>query len=120
MISSAVNETSRLEGLCKTLGTCLTLSQVFVDAIARSDIVNIGEHELKGVSSRVRVFSLQVRTLGCVGLAPRQTDGPEPFRCGRDELSRVEVKEAEDEARLAVDVAFRVDDGLHHVPILPS
>jgi adenylate cyclase len=66
VISSAVNETSRLEGLCKTLGTSLTLSQVFVDAIARSDIVDLGEHELKGVSSKVRVFSLQgyVQALG--------------------------------------------------------
>jgi len=59
VISSSVNETSRLEGLCKTLGTRLTLSQAFVDAISRPDIVDLGEHALKGVSSKQRVFTLE-------------------------------------------------------------
>ncbi|HTM46436.1 MAG TPA: adenylate/guanylate cyclase domain-containing protein [Polyangiaceae bacterium] len=58
VISSSVNETSRLEGLCKTLGTRLTLSQAFVNVIARSDIVDLGEYDLKGVSSKRRVFTL--------------------------------------------------------------
>ena len=58
VISSSVNETSRLEGLCKTLGTRLTLSQAFVNAISRPDIVDLGEQDLKGVSSKRRVFTL--------------------------------------------------------------
>ena len=58
VISSSVNETSRLEGLCKTLGTRLMLSEVFVSAISRPDIVDLGEQDLKGVSSKRRVFTL--------------------------------------------------------------
>jgi adenylate cyclase len=59
VISSAVNETSRLEGLCKVLKTPLTLSHAFVGAVARADIVDLGEQELKGVSSKLRVFTLE-------------------------------------------------------------
>jgi adenylate cyclase len=59
VISSSVNETSRLEGLCKTLNTPLSLSQAFVSAVERSDIVDMGEQALKGVSSKLRVFTLE-------------------------------------------------------------
>jgi adenylate cyclase len=59
VISSSVNETSRLEGLCKALRTRLLVSQSFADAIARQDLVDLGEHDLKGVSSKRRVFTLE-------------------------------------------------------------
>jgi adenylate cyclase len=59
VISSSVNEASRLEGLCKTLGTQLTLSQAFVSAVARPDVIDLGEQNLKGVSSKLRVFTLE-------------------------------------------------------------
>jgi adenylate cyclase len=51
VISSAVNEACRLESLCKDLGTPLTLSQAFVDAL--------GERALKGVAAPLRVFTLK-------------------------------------------------------------
>lgn len=58
VISSSVNETSRLEGLCKTLGTRLTMSETFVNSISRTDVVDLGEQDLKGVSAKQRVFTL--------------------------------------------------------------
>lgn len=58
VISSAVNETSRLEGLCKTLGARLVLSQSFAEALARTDLVDLGEQNLKGVGTPRRVFTL--------------------------------------------------------------
>jgi adenylate cyclase len=59
VISSSVNETSRLEGLCKTLRTRLTLSQTFADSVSRADLVDLGEQDLKGVSNKRRVFTLE-------------------------------------------------------------
>jgi adenylate cyclase len=58
VISSSVNEASRLEGLCKVLHTPLTLSEAFVTAAAAEGVVDLGAHDLKGVSNKVRVFSL--------------------------------------------------------------
>jgi adenylate cyclase len=59
VISSAVNETSRLESLCKKLNTPLALSEAFAHAAAApaDDIVDLGAHELKGVSTPIRVFT---------------------------------------------------------------
>lgn len=59
VISSAVNETTRLEELCKLLKVPLTLSGTFVSSLEREDVVDLGEHALKGVSSKVRVFTLE-------------------------------------------------------------
>jgi adenylate cyclase len=58
VISSAVNETSRLEGLCKALATPLTLSSAFVAALADPSLVDLGEQELKGVADKLRVYTL--------------------------------------------------------------
>jgi adenylate cyclase len=58
VISSAVNEASRLESLCKTLSTPLVLSAAFAQAAALDPLVDLGEHALKGVSAPVRVFTL--------------------------------------------------------------
>jgi adenylate cyclase len=57
VISSSVNETCRLEALCKVLNTPLTLSEPFVRALEGEDIHDLGEYELKGVQSKVRVFT---------------------------------------------------------------
>lgn len=61
VISSAVNETSRLEGLCKTLSQRLLISQTFAEALSRSDLIDLGEHTLKGVSAPRRVFTIAPR-----------------------------------------------------------
>jgi class 3 adenylate cyclase len=59
VISSSVNETCRLEALCKVLKTPLTLSEAFVRALGGENVVDLGEHELKGVKAKARVFTLE-------------------------------------------------------------
>lgn len=58
VISSSVNEACRLEALCKPLGTPLTLSEAFVNALEPPGIVDLGHHALKGVRAPIRVFTL--------------------------------------------------------------
>jgi adenylate cyclase len=58
VISSSVNEACRLEALCKQLGTPLTLSEAFVNALELPGIVELGHHALKGVRAPIRVFTL--------------------------------------------------------------
>lgn len=58
VISSSVNEACRLEALCKPLGTPLTLSEAFVNAVDAPGIVELGHHALKGVRAPIRVFTL--------------------------------------------------------------
>jgi adenylate cyclase len=58
VISAAVNEACRLEALCKPLGTALTLSEAFVDAVHPAGVVDLGPQALKGVSAPIRVFTL--------------------------------------------------------------
>jgi adenylate cyclase len=69
VISSAVNEASRLESLCKTLDTPLALSASFAEAAAVDDLVDLGEHALKGVSAPVRVLTLRGVGRGARGLS---------------------------------------------------
>lgn len=60
VISSAVNEASRLESLCKPLGARLTLSAAFVETAEIQDrVVDRGEQALKGVRAPLRVFTLE-------------------------------------------------------------
>ena len=59
VISSAVNEASRLESLCKQLGTPLALSEPFVAAAGEADVIDLGAHSLKGVKAALRVFTLK-------------------------------------------------------------
>jgi adenylate cyclase len=58
VISAAVNEASRLEGLCKTVGTQLLLSASFASTAEADDVVDLGEHALKGVKAPIRVYTL--------------------------------------------------------------
>ena len=62
VISSAVNEASRLEALCKTLGTEMVISAAFVETAGIDDAVDLGEHALKGVAAQQRVFTRRRRT----------------------------------------------------------
>ncbi len=58
VISSAVNEASRLESLCKPLGVRVALSAIFVEtAEIRDRVVDLGEQALKGVRVPLRVFT---------------------------------------------------------------
>ena len=59
MISAAVNEASRRESLCKTLGSPLALSEAFTKAAEADGIVDLREHALKGVKAPLRVFTLE-------------------------------------------------------------
>ena len=64
VISSAVNETCRLEALCKVLKTPLAMSEGFVAHIPHSGalpdetVIDLGSHALKGVKAKLRVFTL--------------------------------------------------------------
>ena len=58
VISSAVNEASRLESLCKPLAVRLALSEAFVEtARIREQVSDLGAQTLKGVSAPLRVFT---------------------------------------------------------------
>jgi adenylate cyclase len=60
VISSAVNEASRLESLCKPLGVRLALSAAFVETAEIQDgVTDLGEQNLKGVSAPLRVFAVK-------------------------------------------------------------
>ena len=59
VISSAVNEASRLESMCKSLRTPLALSQRFVEVAELQDVEDLGEQELRGVRAPLRVFTVR-------------------------------------------------------------
>lgn len=59
VISSAVNETSRLESLCKQLATSLAMSAFFAETVGIEDLVDLGEHALKGVKAPLHVYGLR-------------------------------------------------------------
>ena len=59
VISSSVNEASRLESLCKPLGVRLALSAAFVEtAQVQEQARDLGEQTLKGVRAPLRVFTV--------------------------------------------------------------
>ena len=57
VIGSAVNEASRIEGLCKSLGCSILVSSRFAGSCA-SELVSLGEHNLRGVRDRQEIFTL--------------------------------------------------------------
>jgi len=59
VIGASVNEASRLESLCKQLGTPLVMSGHFARAARREDIVPLGRHTLRGVREEREVFGLR-------------------------------------------------------------
>ena len=59
VISSSVNEASRLESLCKPLGVRLALSAAFVETAEIAErVVDLGPQSLKGVRAPLSVFTL--------------------------------------------------------------
>ena len=61
VIGSAVNETSRIEGMCKTLNRNILLSAVFVRHCP-GRLVSLGSHTLRGVSNPQELFTLPPAT----------------------------------------------------------
>jgi adenylate cyclase len=62
VIGAAVNEASRLEGLCKVVQRPLLASAAFVEALGSSEasrLESVGAHTLKGVGRPVEVFGLR-------------------------------------------------------------
>ena len=57
VIGSAVNEASRIEGLCKQLGHTVLISDTFA-AKTGADLQSVGTHELRGVSEPQELFTL--------------------------------------------------------------
>lgn len=57
VIGAAVNEVSRVEGLCKQLSPLLFTARVATLA-GRDDVVPLGEHALRGVQQKVSLFTL--------------------------------------------------------------
>lgn len=56
-IGPAVNQVTRLEGLCKALGVPLVLSDRFAEA-DRPDLASLGRHRLAGMDRDIEVFTL--------------------------------------------------------------
>ncbi|HTE50050.1 MAG TPA: adenylate/guanylate cyclase domain-containing protein [Kofleriaceae bacterium] len=59
VIGPAVNEVSRLEPLCRTIGVPLVMSHRFVELYSDSDLVGMGRFVLRGVREPQEVFSLR-------------------------------------------------------------
>ena len=57
VIGTAVNEVTRIESLCKTLGKPILASEIFA-ANYESSFVTCGYHELKGIDGRHQIFAL--------------------------------------------------------------
>ncbi len=64
VISSAVNEASRLESLTKQLKTSFAFSKIFAETAAVEDAVDLGEHALKGVKAPLHVFTRRAHVTG--------------------------------------------------------
>jgi adenylate cyclase len=60
VIGPAVNEASRIERLCDTLGRHLVMSQAFAWAAdaSRHELVSLGRHRLRGVRDETELFGL--------------------------------------------------------------
>ena len=60
MVGSAVNEASRIEGMCRTLQRKLLVSASFHDAAAASGsrMLSLGFHALRGIREPQELFTL--------------------------------------------------------------
>ncbi len=59
VMGPAVNLTSRLESMCKSLGAQLTVSSVVADNYGRS-LTSFGAHSVKGIAEPVEIFGVPV------------------------------------------------------------
>jgi adenylate cyclase len=60
VIGKAVNEVTRVESLCKTLGCRLLLTDAFARACGRADLRSLGRHPLRGVTEAPELFTLDL------------------------------------------------------------
>ena len=60
VIGPAVNEASRIERLCDTIGRHLVTTQAFARAAdaSRHELVSLGRHRLRGVREETELFGL--------------------------------------------------------------
>lgn len=58
VIGAAVNEASRVQGLCKDLGVPLLVTDAAVRELGRDDVVALGTHPLRGVREPRALFTL--------------------------------------------------------------
>lgn len=66
VIGPAVNEASRIENLCDTIGRRLLVSSTFAEAATQCTgrLVSVGEHQLRGIDGKQELFTLDaVETL---------------------------------------------------------
>ena len=59
VIGASVNESARLEGLCKTLGVPLVISAAFAQQLKESKLKALGQHALSGVAAPAEVFTIE-------------------------------------------------------------
>ncbi len=57
VIGKAVNEASRVESLCKPLGTPLLFTEAFASVAQDARAVSLGRHELRGVKDAPEIFT---------------------------------------------------------------
>ena len=60
VIGPAVNEASRVEGMCKVLGRDLLLTQAFANHVDRLELESLGTHRLRGVGREQELFGLKL------------------------------------------------------------
>ena len=59
VIGAAVNEVTRIESLCKSLGVPLLMSGAFAQSCGSAEAVSLGEHRLRGVRQPREVATLR-------------------------------------------------------------
>ena len=59
VIGPAVNEASRIEGLCKSLEEPVLISSVFAQSVP-GELRSLGQHALRGVRGKEEIFALPV------------------------------------------------------------
>ncbi|UQA62234.1 adenylate/guanylate cyclase domain-containing protein [Polyangium aurulentum] len=66
VIGPAVNEAARISAMCRPLGQDIVVSQAFAEAArdARTGLLSLGSHTLRGVARPQALFSVQVRRTG--------------------------------------------------------
>jgi adenylate cyclase len=73
VIGAAVNEASRIESLCKEVGSSLLLSRAFVEGLGAPELVaSAGSFTLKGVGRAIEVFTVRSLSPSSRRLSPTQ------------------------------------------------
>jgi adenylate cyclase len=59
VIGTAANEAARIEGMCKTLGASLVVSESFARFVP-DRLRSLGRHALRGVSAEQELYTLRI------------------------------------------------------------